>query len=636
MGIYRKYFQKYKIPFLTAIFCVSCEAFCDLLGPTLMARIIDSGIEQQNVDQVLHFGGLMILVTAVGAVFAVTRNILASNVSQRAGKDLRGDLFEKIMNFSETGADRIESGSLITRMSNDTTQVVQFINGIMRIFMKAPVTCIGSIILATFLNWRLSFIIYGVVAAVAGMIILSMKLSYPRFAALQKAMDKVNRVVQEYLIGVRLVKAFGTYAKEEKQFDDVNGNLMDSSIRAQTIITYIAPVLNLTVGIGTAAAIYLGSRLFSIELANPGDISAFTIYLAQILSSLLIITNIFNTFVRTKASTQRIKEVLDQEEDYNLLFTSCPVTRSAMHTKCCDNGPGAKPGTGSVSGPGIQKDCRLDGEVAFSHVTFSYPGGSGLPVLEDVSFHIRPGRSLAVIGPTGSGKSTLAWLLLRFYDADEGEVLLDGQDIRRMDVRTVRQNIALVPQKPMLFSGTVLENLRWGKGDAGKAEAEDAMLAAEGDFILQAPEGLDKNLGSAGVNLSGGQKQRISIARGIIKNAPVLVLDDATSALDAITEARVRKNLLSGRQKRTTVFITQRCTTAMAADDILVLENGRCMGYGTHEELMENCLIYQEIYQSQIEGRKENIAQPSEDDLAENMVSAAMCQTGREVSADGR
>ena len=497
MGIYGKYFKKYKIPFLTAIFCVSCEAFCDLLGPTLMARIIDSGIERQDTGQVLHFGALMILVTGAGAVFAVIRNILASNVSQRAGKDLRGDLFEKIMHFSEAGADRIESGSLITRMSNDTTQVIQFINGIMRIFMKAPVTCIGSIILATFLNWRLSFIIYGVVAAVAAMIILSMKLSYPRFAVLQKAMDQVNRVVQEYLIGVRLVKAFGTYEEEENQFNNVNRNLMDSSIRAQMIITYIAPILNLTVGIGTAAAVYLGARLFKIELANPGDISAFIIYMAQILSSLLIITNIFNTFVRTKASTQRIKEVLDQEEDLSL----------------------PEGGAYQADGSGSGEEGRLKGEVTFSHVTFSYPGGSGLPVLEDVSFHIRPGRSLAVIGPTGSGKSTLAWLLLRFYDADEGEVLLDGTDVRRMDVRTVRQNIALVPQKPMLFSGTVLENLRWGKSDAKKKEAEAALQAAEGAFILQAAEGLDKNLGSAGVNLSGGQKQRISIARGIIKNA---------------------------------------------------------------------------------------------------------------------
>ena len=614
MGIYGKYFKKYKIPFLTAIFCVSCEAFCDLLGPTLMARIIDSGIERQDTGQVLHFGALMILVTGAGAVFAVIRNILASNVSQRAGKDLRGDLFEKIMHFSEAGADRIESGSLITRMSNDTTQVIQFINGIMRIFMKAPVTCIGSIILATFLNWRLSFIIYGVVAAVAAMIILSMKLSYPRFAVLQKAMDQVNRVVQEYLIGVRLVKAFGTYEEEENQFNNVNRNLMDSSIRAQMIITYIAPILNLTVGIGTAAAVYLGARLFKIELANPGDISAFIIYMAQILSSLLIITNIFNTFVRTKASTQRIKEVLDQEEDLSL----------------------PEGGAYQADGSGSGEEGRLKGEVTFSHVTFSYPGGSGLPVLEDVSFHIRPGRSLAVIGPTGSGKSTLAWLLLRFYDADEGEVLLDGTDVRRMDVRTVRQNIALVPQKPMLFSGTVLENLRWGKSDAKKKEAEAALQAAEGAFILQAAEGLDKNLGSAGVNLSGGQKQRISIARGIIKNASVLVLDDATSALDAITEARVRKNLLQGRQKRTTVFITQRCTTAMAADDILVLENGRCMGYGTHKELMENCRIYQEIYQSQIEGRKEADSIKGENALEERTDRAAMCQNSGEVRTDGR
>lgn len=577
MDIYKKYFRKYKIPFLTAILFVSCEAFCDLLGPTLMAQIIDRGIERQDAGQVWHFGILMLLVTAIGAAFAVTRNILASNVSQRMGKDLRGDLFRKIMNFSEKGADSIESGSLITRMTNDTTQVIQFINGIMRIFMKAPVTCIGSIILAAFLNWRLSFVIYGVVAVVAALIFLSMKLSYPRFAILQRAMDQVNRVVQEYLIGIRLVKAFGTYQEEEKHFGTVNENLMQSGIRAQMVITFIAPLLNLTVGIGTAAVIYAGAGLFQISLADPGDISAFTIYMAQILNSLLIITNIFNTFVRTKASTQRIREVLEQEEDFR-----------------------RQPAKSHI------KPEEIKGGIVFSHVTFSYPGGSGLPAVEDISFQTKPGETMAVIGPTGSGKSTLAWLLLRFYDADAGEILLEGQDIRTLDVRKVRQSMALVPQKPMLFSGTVMENLCWGKNEADRKEAEEALRMAEGTFVLEMPEGLEKNLGSAGVNLSGGQKQRLSIARGVIRNAPVLILDDATSALDALTEARVRKRLLEGRRDKTTIFITQRCTTAMAADKILVLENGKSMGYGSHEELMENCSVYREIYQSQIEGRRQN------------------------------
>lgn len=566
MKLYSKYFRKYKLPFLVAIFCVAFEAICDLLAPTLMSNIINMGIDQMQISKVYYWGALMLMVTAFGACFAITRNILASKVSQRMGADLRYDLFEKIIYFSEQSADKIESGSLITRMTNDTSQVTQFVNGIMRIFIKAPITCVGSIVLASLLNLRLSLIIYSIVAIIAVLIIISMKLSYPRYSTLQKAMDKVNSVVQEYLIGVRLVKAFGTYDQESEKFEDSNSNLMQKSISAQMIITLISPLMTLTVGIGTVIVIYTGSSLFALNLANPGDITAFTVYMAQILTSLIMITNIFNTFVRTKASSARIKEVLD-----------------------CD---------GDFSGSGAMKE--LNGDIEFEDVTFAYPNGSGVPAIKNLSFAIKSGQSLAIIGPTGSGKSTIAWLLLRFYDVSSGRILISGNDIRDMSIDSVRGNIAIVPQKPMLFSGTVADNIRWGNKEASNEMLHEAAEKAQADFIGRMQDGYDSLLGSAGVNISGGQKQRISIARGILKNSPVLILDDATSALDAVTEAKVRENLIGKNGKQTVIIITQRCGTAMFADRILVMDNGVRVGFGTHDQLIENCEVYRDIYRTQI------------------------------------
>jgi len=571
MNLYSKYFKKYKFPFGVAVFCVALEAICDLLGPTLMSNIINTGIEQGSLSQVYYWGMLMLIVTAVGACFAVTRNILASKVSQRMGADLRYDLFEKIVYFSEVSADKIESGSLITRMTNDTTQIIQFVNGIMRIFLKAPITCIGSIVLASLLNFKLSLIIYSVVAVVAVLIIISMRLSYPRFYELQKAMDKVNSVVQEYLIGVRLVKAFGTYDKETDKFEDANMNLMQKGISSQMVITLVSPLMTLTVGIGTVIVIFSGSRLFSSNLANPGDITAFTIYMAQILTSLIMITNIFNTFVRTKASTARIKEIID-----------------------CD---------GDFTHSGEEKE--LNGDIEFKNVTFAYPNGSGVPALKDLSFSIKNGQSLAIIGPTGSGKSTIAWLLLRFYDVNSGKILVNGCDIKELNIDSVRNNIAIVPQKPMLFSGSIAENIRWGNKEATNEMLYQAANKAQAVFVEKMQDGYESLLGSAGVNVSGGQKQRISIARGILKNSSVIILDDATSALDAVTEAKVRENLNSKTRNQTIITITQRCGTAMFADKILVMDNGVKVGYGTHDELMQNCEIYQDIYKTQIESSKE-------------------------------
>lgn len=571
MNLYSKYFSKYKLPFLIAVFCVASEAICDLLGPTLMSNIINLGVANQQISQVYYWGARMLLVTVFGACFAVTRNILASKVSQRMGADLRYDLFKKIIYFSEQSVDKIESGSLITRMTNDTSQVTQFVNGIMRIFLKAPITCVGSIVLASLLNFRLSLIIYGIVAVVATLIIISMKLSYPRYSIFQKAMDKVNSVVQEYLIGVRLVKSFGTYEQESDKFENANSHLMKTGISAQMIITLISPLITLTVGIGTVVVIYAGSRLFALNLANPGDITAFTVYMAQILTSLIMITNIFNVFVRTRASTARIKEVFD-----------------------CD---------GDFAGSGEIKN--LNGDIEFEDVTFAYPNGSGVPALKNLSFSVKRGQSLAIIGPTGSGKSTVAWLLLRFYDVNSGRILIDGYDIRDLSIDSVRRNIAIVPQKPMLFSGTVAENIRWGNKDADDEMLHQAAEVAQADFITKMQDGFESLLGSAGVNISGGQKQRISIARAILKNSPVLILDDATSALDAVTEAKVRENLINKNGKQTVIIITQRCGTAMFADRILVLDNGERVGFGTHDQLMKDCEVYRDIYRTQIESSKE-------------------------------
>jgi len=570
MNFYRKYFRKHWLPFLTAVFCVASEAVCDLLAPTLMSNIINSGIAQQQISQVYYWGSRMLAVTFLGACFAVTRNILASKVSQRMGADLRYDLFEKIIYFSEESVDKIESGSLITRMTNDTSQVILFVNGIMRIFLKAPVTCVGSIVLASLLNFRLSLIIYGIVAIVAALIIISMKFSYPRYSVFQKAIDRVNTVVQEYLRGVRLVKAFGTYRQENDKFENANSDLMESGISAQMIITLISPLITLTVGTGTVIVLYAGSRLFSLDLAQPGDITAFTVYMAQILTSLIMITNIFNVFVRTKASTARIREVFECRGDFA--------------------------GTGESG--------EINGDIEFENVTFAYPNGSGVPALKNLSFSVKSGQSLAIIGPTGSGKSTVAWLLLRFYDADSGRILINGCDIRDLDVDLLRKNVAIVPQKPMLFSGTVAENIRWGNKYASDEMVHEAAEKAQADFISRMQDGYDSFLESGGVNISGGQKQRISIARALLKNSPVLILDDATSALDSVTEARVRENLINRDRKQTVIIITQRCGTAMSADRILVLNNGEKAGFGTHEQLMNECEIYRDIYRTQIESSK--------------------------------
>lgn len=574
MNIYKRYFKKYSVLFFTATTFVFLESMADLLQPTIMARIIDEGVREKSVETVIRYGVLMLFITLLGAVFATIRNILASKVSQGFGKDLREDLFEKIMNFSEGSADKMESGSLITRMTNDTAQTVQFVNGMMRIFFKAPVTGIGSMILAAALSPKLALILFSVVSIVAVLIYISMKMSYERFARVQYAMDKLNLVIQEYLLGVRLVKAFGRQDFEEHKFADANEDLERKGIESQLVIAYFAPILSLAVSLGIALVLYVGSVLFLRQEIEVGKVAAFISYMTQILTSIIMITNIFTTFVRTKASTERISEIFTAEEDF-------------------------RGGQGSFLREGMS--------VAFENLSFSYPSGSGLYALENLTFSVEKGETLAVIGPTGSGKSTLVWLLLRFYEVKEGKILLNGKELNTYPVEDLRENISLSSQKTMLFSGTVQENISWSSPDMSLEEVQAAAKAAEAEeFILQMSHGYDSYLYQGAVNLSGGQKQRISIARALVKDSGLLILDDSTSALDAVTDKKVREAIRRYRPGRTTILITQRIGTAMGADKILVLSQGRMEGFGTHEELIETSSTYQDLYQSQIgEDRKE-------------------------------
>lgn len=568
MNIYKRYFRKYRVLFFTATTFVFLEAMADLLQPTIMARIIDEGVREKNVETVIGYGLLMLFITFLGAVFATLRNILASKVSQGFGKDLRADLFEKIMNFSEGSADRMESGSLITRMTNDTAQAVQFVNGMMRIFFKAPVTGIGSMILAAALSPKLSMILFLVVGVVAVLIYFSMKLSYERFAKVQYAMDRLNLVVQEYLLGIRLVKAFGRQDFEEEKFAKSNEDLERKGISSQLVIAYFAPVLSLVVSLGIAMVLYAGSILFVRQEIEVGKVAAFISYMTQILTSIIMITNIFTTFVRTKASTERIHEVFMAEED-------------------------AKGGTKVSTSEAMS--------VVFENLSFSYPSGSGLYALENLSFRINAGETLAVIGPTGSGKSTLVWLLLRFYDVKEGRILLDGIDIRDCAVDKVRNTVSVSSQKTMLFSGSIRDNIAWSSPEMSPERVESAAQAAQAEeFILSMQEGYESSIYQGAVNLSGGQKQRVSIARALAKESKLLILDDSTSALDAVTDRKVREAIKEFKPRRTTILITQRIGTAMGADKILVLSQGKMEGFGTHEDLMKNSSTYRDLYVSQI------------------------------------
>ncbi|MGV3464240.1 MAG: ABC transporter ATP-binding protein [Heyndrickxia sp.] len=570
MSFLKKYAKKYWLPFLVGVLFVAIEAICDLMQPTIMSKIVDIGVANKDLNYVMQKGGLMLLITGFGAIAASTRNIVSSMVSQNFGAELRSDLFKKIQGLTFEKIDKFDRASLITRLTNDVTQVQTFVNGLMRIFAKAPILCIGGLIMAARLNLHLAVVLAVVVPMVAILIVMNMKLGFPLFLKVQKSLDRVNGVMREYLSGVRVVKAFNRFDYEVAKFNVANEEFQAKSISAIRLMSVFSPAIMLTVNFGIIAVLWLGGNGVESGHIQVGHVIAFINYMTQILFSLMTISMVFNMFVRARASAGRIGEVFAEENE---------VTWKE----------------------GAARYSNVKGRIDFENVSFSYKGTSGEPVLKNINLTCFPGETIGIIGSTGSGKSSLVGLIPRFYEPTSGTIKVDGEDIRHIDPKKLREKIAIVPQKTTLFTGTVIENIRWGKEDATLEEIKDsATMAGADDFISSSPEGYDTRIGQGGVNFSGGQKQRISIARALVKKPEILILDDSTSAVDVATEARIKESLKKYAKGLTCLLIAQRITSIMDADKIIVLDNGEVAGIGKHEELINTCRVYQEIFQSQV------------------------------------
>lgn len=567
-----RYLKPYILPMLLAPLFMCLEVYMDLLQPDLMAKIIDVGIANGDMHYILQKLGSMLLVAFVGMIGGICCSIFSGYVALSFGTDLRSHLFKKVQSFSFANLDHFQTSSLITRMTNDVTQVQNMVNMSLAMMIRSPLLCIGSIILAIRMNLTLSTIIVVALPITIFAALMIIRRGFPLFKQVQKRIDKVNTVMRENLAGVRLVKAFGRQREEKVRFSAANEELRNTGIRAQRVMAYGMPVLMLITNLATVAVLWFGGVQVQNASFAVGDLIAYINYLSRIMMSLIMVAFSFMQFSRGKVSADRIKEVLREEPD----LTDPPAS------------PDKEP-------PIIER-----GDVCFDHVTFRYTQ-DGDPVLRDLSFSVKSGQTIAILGETGSGKSSLVSLIPRLYDPQEGRVLIDGVDVREYTLHNLRAGIGMVLQKALLFSGTILDNLRWGDPDASMEKAvENATIAQADSFISQMPAGYETDLSQGGVNLSGGQKQRLNIARALMKNPKILILDDSTSAVDMATEVKIQQALRKHRHQSTVFIIAQRISSVMDADQIIVLEQGRIVAMGNHSQLMESSELYQDIYNSQL------------------------------------
>ncbi len=615
MRLMMQYIKKHIGMFTIAVVFLTIETFADLLQPTFMSYIVDRGVKGQELNLILRYGLIMLGITAMGAVGAVVRNTYASRTSQLIGKEIRLAIYEKVQSLSHENIDRLQPASIITRITNDVTQMQNFINGIMRIMLKAPVTCIGAVALIIFQMPALLPLML-VILVCAGLLIYgNMKLGYPRFDRMQRKLDGLNRVSREFLGAIRVVKAFRAEDQERDKFEDASMQLAQAGISSMRVMAVFGPLINLTVNAGIVVMLWLSGRELTGEI---GRLMACVNYMTQVLFALGMVSNILNSAVRAVASSARVQEILDE----------VPAQREAApENGAVENAVPEIPGetsdppasktsgeTSDLPAPGTSEE----GSIRFRRVSFSY-AGSARPAVQEADFSVREGEIIGIIGPTGSGKSTLVNLVPRFYDATCGQVLVGGRDVTEIPTAQLRGRIAVAPQKALLFTGTIQDNLRWGNKDASMEEIRRAARAACADeFVSKLPEGYDTLLGQGGVNLSGGQKQRLSIARALLKNPRILILDDCTSALDATTEARVLAGILDDRQKMTVLLVSQRISTVMRTDHILCMEDGKVRGFGSHERLLEDCEPYRAIYRSQIGGQTPETALSREEGGVQN------------------
>jgi len=562
--------RPYWKPAVIAPLLMVIEVAMDLMQPRLVQQIVDVGIAQLDLSVVINTGLLMVGLALIGVFGGVGCTVFAVIAAQGFGADLRSDLFRKVQSLSFGNLDELETGQLVTRLTNDVTQVQEVVMIMLRIMVRAPLLLIGSMIMAVVTGPQLAFLLLILAPILLGVLLWVIRKAHPMFSKVQRRLDDLNTVMQENLAGVRVVKAFVRARHEKQRFGATNDALVDQTIRAARLVAVVMPFMMLALNMGVVGVIWFGGVQVTYGSIKIGQIIAFVNYLQRTLMSLMMVGMLLMRVSRAEASAERILEILESQPEVKNRLDAVEAL----------------------------SPC---GQVAFEGVTFSYDSDGHDPVLRDISFVAEPGQTVAILGATGSGKSSLIHLIPRFYDVTEGRVTIDGLDVRDVDKEALRHNIGIALQETVLFSGTIRDNIRYGRPDAADEEVIEAAKAAQAhEFISEFPAGYDTVLGQRGVNLSGGQKQRIAIARALITQPSVLILDDSTSSVDVETEAKIQDALAELMKGRTSFVIAQRISTVLNADKILVLDYGAIAAEGTHSELLASSPIYREIYESQL------------------------------------
>lgn len=570
---YKKYITPYLSAFVIGPLMMLTEVAGEVMLPKFMSMIINNGVASRNVAYIGKMGTLMVLTVLFMAVGGILGAYFSAKASISFTSDMRNDLFRKVQQFSFENIDDYSTGSLVTRLTNDVQQVQNVLMMGLRMALRAPGMFLGALIMAFMMNRQLAVIILIVIPLLLAAILLILKTAFPRFGEMQRRLDRLNSGIQESLTNVRVVKSFVREDHEIEKFSKLNDDLKESSLRALRIVIATMPVMMFAMNVTTLAVVWYGGNIIIAGKMPVGDLTAFTTYIVQILMSLMMLSMVFLQSSRASASMKRINEIFDTEIDLN-----------------DDNAE--------------NKDKKVtEGRVEFKNVSFGYSGENGRKdlVLEGISFTAEPGQTIGIIGSTGSGKTSLVQLIPRLYDVTGGEVLVDGVNVKEYSLKHLREGVGMVLQKNVLFSGTIEENLRWGNEDAPMEDVIRFSESAQADpFVKTFKNGYDTEMGQGGVNVSGGQKQRLCIARALLKRPKILILDDSTSAVDTATEAKIRESLYHDLKDTTKIIIAQRISSVQEADQILVLEDGKIIGHGTHEELLKTCEAYSEIYTTQI------------------------------------
>ena len=572
MKRYWKYIKPYLPAFIIGPILMIVEVIGEVVLPKFMANIINIGAANHDVPYIISMGIVMVITAILMMTGGVGGAYFAAKAAISFSSDLRSDVFNQVQKFSFANLDRFSTGSLVTRLTNDITQVQNLINMALRMMLRAPGMLIGALIMAFMMNARLALVILVVIPILILVIVLIIKTAFPRFDTMQKKLDMLNSNIQEVLTNVRVVKSFVRGEYEEERFAKSNENLKTASLSAFNAIIFTMPVMMFLMNATTLAVVWFGGKQILAGQMPVGDLTAFTSYIVQILMSLMMLAMVLLQSSRAIASLHRIMEVLDTK--VTLTDEDC-----ALPDKTVDSG-----------------------RVEFKDVTFRYYKENKEPVLSHISFTIETGQVLGIIGSTGSGKTTLVQMIPRLYDVDQGEVFVDGVNVKDYSLKHLREGVGMVLQKNVLFSGSIMENLMWGDEQASEEEIVRAAKAAQADdFVNSFTDGYETELGQGGVNVSGGQKQRLCIARALLKKPKILILDDSTSAVDTATEAKIRESFSGTLKDTTKIIIAQRITSVMEADKILVLDDGEIVGMGGHEQLLADCEAYREIYYSQMD-----------------------------------